>query len=137
MMRLLTIDSSVIIASLLEREPRHLEAKEIWESVLSGENHAVMPWTVFVEIVAAVRRRTGLEKLAGNMAKQLRTIDAVSFVSLDDKSAADAAALAGKTGLRGMDAIVVQVAREFKAELISFDIEMMTKVALLERKKAK
>jgi len=28
------------------------------------------------------------------------------------KSAADAAALAGKTGLRGMDAIVVQVASE-------------------------
>lgn len=56
-MKKLTIDSSVIIASLLENEPRHHEAFQIWESVLSGKNMAVMPYSVFVEVVAAIRRR--------------------------------------------------------------------------------
>ena len=45
------------------------------------------------------------------------------------KAAAKACKVATKTGLRGMDALVVQVAREFKAELITFDIEMQQKAA--------
>ncbi len=63
-MKGLTIDSSVIISSLLEKESRHQEASEIWESVLSGKKFAVMPYSVLVEVVAAVRRRTGSEELA-------------------------------------------------------------------------
>jgi len=46
-------------------------------------------------------------------------------VVLDDKSASEAADLAAKTGVRGMDALVLQVAKEFHTELISFDDEMM------------
>jgi len=60
----LTLDSSVIIASLLKNDPRHKEALEIWESVLSGKNFAIMPYSVLVEVVASIRRRTGSEKLA-------------------------------------------------------------------------
>jgi len=36
-MRKLTIDSSVIISSLLENEPRHAEALRIWEAVIAGQ----------------------------------------------------------------------------------------------------
>lgn len=46
---------------------------------------------------------------------------------LDDKSAVEAADLAAKTGVRGMDALLIQVAKEFGTELISFDEEMMLK----------
>ena len=35
-----------------------------------------------------------------------------------------------KAGLRGMDALVVQVARKYKAELITFDQEMLLKAAM-------
>lgn len=62
-MRKLTIDSSVIIASLLKNEPRHDEALQTWNAC----------------------------------------------------------------GVRGMDALVIQVAQEFEAELITFDDEMMNK----------
>jgi predicted nucleic acid-binding protein len=58
-MKKFTIDSSVIVASLLDNEPRHEEAFRIWESVLSGVNSAIMPYSIFVEVVAAVKRRTG------------------------------------------------------------------------------
>jgi len=124
-----TIDSSVIISSLLPNEKRHEEACLIWGKVLSGETPAVMPCSVLVEVVAAIRRRTGSELLAVEVQKTLENISAISFVMLDSKAAAKACKVATKTGLRGMDALVVQVAREFKAELITFDIEMQQKAA--------
>jgi predicted nucleic acid-binding protein len=123
----LTLDSSVIISSLLHNEPRHQEATKIWEGILLGKNFALMPYSVLVEVVAAIRRRTGSEKLALAVMKEMLEIETVSFVSLDEKAAEDAAQLAAKTAIRGMDAIVIQVAKEFQTELISFDEEMMAK----------
>jgi len=123
----LTLDSSVIISSLLKNEPRHKEALKLWESVLSGKNFAVLPYSVLVEVVAAIKRRTGSKEMALEMMKQLLDIEAVSFVPLDDKSAICAAELAAQTGVRGMDALVIQVAREFEAELVTFDEEMLKK----------
>jgi len=48
-------------------------------------------------------------------------------VVLDDKSANQAADLAAKTSVRGMDALVIQVTKEYRTELISFDEEMVLK----------
>jgi hypothetical protein len=90
-----------------------------------------MPYSVFVEVVAAVRRRTGSEKLAHEVKLKLLNIETISFVALDDKSAIQAADLAAKIGVRGMDALVIQVSREFDTELASFDEEMMAKAAEL------
>jgi predicted nucleic acid-binding protein len=60
--------------------------------------------------------------------QELLNIEAVSFVILDDKSALEAADLAAKTGVRGMDALLIQVVKEFGTELISFDEEMILKL---------
>jgi len=127
MVRKITLDSSVIVSSLLEKEPRHKEALEIWTAVVSGNCLAIIPYSVFVEVVSAIRRRTGSEKLAREVKLRLLNIEAISFMVLDDKSANQAADLAAKTGVRGMDALVIQVAKEFNTELISFDEEMMLK----------
>jgi predicted nucleic acid-binding protein len=127
----LTVDSSVIVSSLLKVEQRHKEALKIWNDVLSGKTTAIMPYSVFVEVVAAVRRRTGSEELAREVGKQLLRIETVFFVAVDDNAARDAAELAVKTAVRGMDALVLQVAQDFGTELISFDEEMLTKVGKL------
>lgn len=129
MVKSVTVDSSVIISSLLPDEKRHAEAHIIWAKVLAGETPAVMPYTVLVEVVAAIRRRTGSELLAAEVQKTLENIDALSFVMLDKRSAAKACMIAARTGLRGMDALVVQVAKEYKADLITFDNEMQMKAA--------
>ena len=94
---------------------------------MSAENIAIMPYSILVEVVAAIRRRTGLEDLAGEVRKEILEIDNLSFVVLDQKAATEASDLAIQTGLRGMDVIVVQVAREFETELITFDEEMIQK----------
>lgn len=129
MVKIVTVDSSVIISTLLPQEKRHEEACAIWNRVLSGEIPAVMPYSVLVEVVAAIRRRTGSEVLALETKKMLEGLSSVSFVMLDGRSAAKACRIAAKAGLRGMDALVVQVAREYKAELITFDQEMQLKSA--------
>jgi len=90
-----------------------------------------MPYSVLVEVVAAIKRRTGSESLAMQVKQELLNIEAISFVILDDKSAVEAADLAAETGVRGMDALLIQVAKEFGTELISFDEEMMSKVVSL------
>ncbi len=58
------------------------------------------------------------------------------MIIIDDKAAENAADLAAKSAVRGMDALVIQVAREFGTELVSFDHEMMTKAAALVTQKA-
>ena len=130
-MKKLTIDSSVIIASLLENEPRHGEALGIWESVIAGRDVAIMPYSVFVEVVAAIRRRTCSEELAYEVKSELLEIENISFVALDQKAAEEAADLAIRTGVRGMDALVMQVAQEFATELITFDDEMIKKAQMI------
>lgn len=136
-MKKLTIDSSVIVSSLLQSEPRHKEALAIWQEVLRGKSFAIMPYSVFVEVVAAVRRRTGSEELALEVKNELISIETITFVVLDDMSAMRAAELAARTGVRGMDALVIQVAEEFSTDLISFDEEMMKKVKEVLRKGTK
>lgn len=127
MMKKLTIDSSVIIASLLENESRHGEAMRIWDAVIAGGDVAIMPYSVFVEVVAAIRRRTGSEELATEVKEELLKIENVSFVILDQRAAEDAADIAIQNGVRGMDALVMQTAREYETELVTFDDEMMKK----------
>ena len=58
---------------------------------------------------------------------ELLNIETASFVVLDDKSAGEAAEFAARTGVKGMDALVIQVSKEFGTELISFDEEMILK----------
>ncbi|MEK6534105.1 MAG: type II toxin-antitoxin system VapC family toxin [Thermodesulfobacteriota bacterium] len=126
-MKKLTIDSSVIIASLLENESRHGEAMRIWDAVIAGGDVAIMPYSVFVEVVAAIRRRTGSEELANEVKEELLKIENVSFVILDQRAAEDAADIAIQNGVRGMDALVMQTAKEYETELVTFDDEMMKK----------
>jgi predicted nucleic acid-binding protein len=90
-----------------------------------------MPYSVFVEVVAAIRRQTGSEKLAREVKLKLINIETISFVVLDDKSANQAADLAAKTGVRGMDALVIQVSKEFETQLVTFDDEMREKIKSL------
>lgn len=94
-----------------------------------------MPFSILVEVVAAIRRRTGSEELAVEIKKELISTDNIAFVILDDKAAMEAADIAAKTGLRGMDALVVQVAKEFGSDLISFDEEMTRKAKVILKKR--
>jgi predicted nucleic acid-binding protein len=123
----LTVDSSVIVASLLEKEKEHSKAFKVWAEVLTGKTMAIMPYIVLVEVVAAVRRRTADKELALKIKKELLSAGSVNFTIVDPEAALEASDIAIETGMRGMDAIVVQTAKEYGTSLVTLDNEMINK----------
>jgi len=117
----ITLDSSVIVAALREQEEKHTQCQSLLEKLKDAQHIAVQPYTVLVEVAAAIRRRTNSQRLSRRVKELLHSMDTVNFVELEGVRSD----VAARTGLRGMDAIVVQIAEEFGATLISLDKEMM------------
>jgi predicted nucleic acid-binding protein len=120
---LLTPDSSVLVAGLIQNEPAHADCLRLLAQIRVGQHVAVAPYSVLVEVVAAMRRRSGSEPVAARSYQTLRAIIG-RFVELDNVRANAAQQIARRTALRGMDAIVVQVAAEFGSALVTLDNEI-------------
>ncbi|MEA1894288.1 MAG: type II toxin-antitoxin system VapC family toxin [Euryarchaeota archaeon] len=125
MVTYLTLDSSIIVASLRKQEEKHIVCKRLLERVKNGEFVALEPYMVLVEVVAAIRRRTGSESLAEIVKHGLEDISSIISMDMISIRADDAAKIAKQTGVRGMDAIVIQIAKEFGSPLVSLDMEMI------------
>ena len=125
------LDSSVIVTALRKQEKSHLAAKDVLRKVKDGSHIAIEPYTVLIEVTAALKRRTGSKELALRVRNDLLAINTISFMGLDAESAADAAEIAAEIGVRGMDAIVIQVAKEFDIPLVTLDQEMLEKAKLV------
>ncbi len=121
---LLTIDSSVIIAALRDQESKHKEALNLFEKIVNGDHAAIMPYTVLTEIVSAIRRRTGSKELAARVEYDLESVNNIYFLEIVKSRIKEANKIAMEYGLKGMDAIVVQVAKENNAALITLDGQM-------------
>ncbi len=125
MVERITIDSSVIVAALLEKEKKHQECKSLLEKVKNGKYVAIEPYIVLVETVAAVKRRTGSSRLAERVKEDICEINTIVFQEVVSYRAHEAADIAKETGVRGMDAIIIQIAKEFNIPLVSLDAEML------------
>jgi predicted nucleic acid-binding protein len=123
----LCIDSSVIVAALRRQEKYHLLALELLRKIKDQEHIAIEPYTVLVEVTAAIRRRTGSKELAIRVKNDLIALGSFRFVDLDTVSSSSAAEIAADIGVRGMDAIVIQVAKEFGIPLVTLDVEIIEK----------
>jgi predicted nucleic acid-binding protein len=123
----LCLDSSVIVAALRRQEKDHLLALDLLRKIKDEEHIAIEPYTVLVEVTAAVRRRTGSKELAARVKNDLIALGTIRFVDLDMVSSSSAADIAVDIGVRGMDAIVIQVAKEFGIPLITLDVEIIEK----------
>lgn len=131
MVKYITLDSSVIVAALREQEEKYEACKKLLERVKNGEFAALEPYTVLVEVVAAIKRRTKSKSLAERVKNDLENIDTIKFLDLISSRANSAAEIAKETGVRGMDAIVIQIAKEFNASLVSLDEEMSKRAELV------
>ncbi|MEA3254848.1 MAG: type II toxin-antitoxin system VapC family toxin [Candidatus Altiarchaeota archaeon] len=127
MMTYLVLDSSVIVAALRESEENHKPCKKLLRKIKEGEFIALEPYIVLVEVVAAIKRRTGSSELAERVERDLLDIGNIYFSDLIKYRADMAADIAKETGVRGMDAIVIQIAKENDATLITLDEEMINK----------
>ncbi len=135
MVERITIDSSVIVAALREKEAKHRECKRILEKVKSGEYLAIEPYIVLVEVVAAIKRRTGSSSLAERVKEDICAINTIVFLEVVSYRAYEAADIAKEIGVRGMDAIVIQIAKEFDVPLVSLDDEMLERAVSMIKAK--
>lgn len=87
-------------------------------------------------MVAAIRRRTGSVQIAKKVKEDLLSIKGLVFLPLDGMSAQIAADIAAETGVRGMDALVIQVAKESDAPLVSLDEELCKRAGKVAQVKA-
>ena len=119
----LTLDSSVFIAALRPTESLHDQCRQLFEYVIKGQYEVFVPYSVLVEVVAAAFRRTGSRQFARTVHSQLLQIPSIHFLDLVKSRASQACELAMASGLRGMDALVLQVAREMGTTLVTLDEE--------------
>ncbi len=117
----------MIIAALRKQEVHHEAAKNLLETIKDGGHIAIEPYIVLIEIVAAIKRRTGSTELAKRVKNDFLAIDTINFMDLESTRASDASEIAMNLGVRGMDAIVIQIAKEFNIPLITLDKEMIEK----------
>lgn len=127
----LTLDSSTIVASLRKNEENHKECRTLLEKVKDGKFIALEPYIVLVEVAAAIRRRTNSKELAGRVKNDLEEMETIFFFDLVKSRADKAIDIAKQTGVRGMDAVVIQIAKENDASLVSLDKEMVEKAKLV------
>ena len=116
------------MAALRNQEHYHAECLRLLQSLRDGQHTAIQPLSVLVEVTAAIRRRTGSQELARRVGRDLGSLDSLRFVELDRARAQWAVELATAAGVRGMDALVVQVAVEFGATLLSLDEDLLERV---------
>lgn len=126
-MKRLTVDSSVFVAAIRETELKHEVCKHFFQRIGNGEYEVIEPYTVLVEIGAAIKRRFGSAAAAEAAVENLLAIEAISFEELVQFRAKEACLIAAQSGLRGMDAIVVQTAKENNCSLVTLDAEMAEK----------
>lgn len=121
------IDSSVIVNSLMEKEPYFNQSKTFLTMVEEKRLKTFLPEIVIPEITSGILRSTKDENFAFQFAKNLRAISNFSFVPIDTKLANLASWVICKTGLKSADAIYIALAFDYNLELITLDKEQLEK----------
>ncbi|MFQ6086155.1 MAG: type II toxin-antitoxin system VapC family toxin [Candidatus Bathyarchaeia archaeon] len=124
-----TPDSCVLVSAFVEGDEFRPHARKVVERVFSGEYHAVTSAIVPVEVCGVIARRSGVDKakLVRDQMEEWEATGLFKFKDLTRTRRDEARDLSISLGLRGMDAIVVQVARETNCSLITFDDEVANK----------
>jgi predicted nucleic acid-binding protein len=122
----ITLDSSVLVSALVEHEERRRIARDIMKRVFEGDLHVVTSVIVPVEVCGAIARRVNVAaaKKAMTQLQKWKDMRLIEYSELNEEKCLESAELAATLRVRGMDAIVIQTARESESTLITFDDEM-------------
>lgn len=124
-----TLDSSVLVSALVEHEERRPVARGIMKRLFEGDLHVITSAIVPVEVCGAIARRASIAaaKKAISQLQKWSDMRLIEYADLTQERSRKSAELAVDLRVRGMDAIVIQVARERESALITFDEEMAKK----------
>ena len=121
-----TLDSSVLVSALVEHEERRQLARTIMQRVFEGDLHVVTSAIVPVEVCGAIARRANVAAAEKAMVQlqKWRDMRLIEYSELTEERSRESAELAVRLRVKGMDAIVIQAAKERESVLITFDDEM-------------
>jgi len=121
-----TLDSSVLVSALVEHEERRQLARTIMQKVFEGDLHVVTSAIVPVEVCGAIARRANVAAAEKAMVQlqKWRDMRLIEYSELTEERSRESAELAVRLRVKGMDAIVIQAAKERESVLITFDDEM-------------
>jgi len=120
----LVVDSNIFISSLDPKDIFHSECYPIFEKILNFEIEALCPALVLVETACVLRRRTNSLEVSRNVYKSLSSLPGINWFDITLAVAERACLIGAKTGLKGGDAIVLQVAEEHGIALLTKDKEI-------------
>ena len=121
------IDSNIFVSRFDPKDMFHSECYPIFERILNFEIEALCPTLVLVETTCALRRRTNSEEIACEIYRNLALLPSINWLDITLEVAERACMLGVRTGLRGGDAIVLQVAEQYGIPLLTRDKEMKEK----------
>lgn len=116
-----TIDTSVFVSRLSETEEAHDASRRFLQALPGRPVMIVLPTLVSPEISGSIGRLTGDATLAHDALRLLDLLPNLNLIALDERLAAEAAAMAAAVGMKGSDAVFAAVALRFEAVLVSLD----------------
>lgn len=128
---MITLDASVLVAAGAPDDPARADASDAIDAAISTGLAIHQPTLAFVEVAAAIARRTGDEMLALEAGAALGAMPGLVIHPLDLEGSAEAAFLAGRLRLRGADAIYAAVAYHHETALITLDEELLARTGSL------
>jgi len=130
-----TIDSCVFVSALNKNEEYSEKSLRFLDKVHQGKYIAIVPVTVLIETVAAIRRRTNSDLLASKAKEFILSIENLSFVDVDYSRCMEMIDFVSANAFRGMDALIVWVAKEFECKLVTLDKEIVDLVKKIKTEK--
>lgn len=123
----LVIDSNIFVSSLDPRDAFHAGCSRIFEKLLDQELEALCPVLILAEVTCVLRRRTNSEALAVEVYKNLAVLPSITWLDMTLEVLERACLLGARTGLRGGDACVLQVAEQYGVPILTQDKEIKAK----------
>ena len=121
------IDSNIFISALDPHDQFSQECLPVFNRILEQQIYALCPAYVLVETACVLRRRTSSPKFARDVYRNLLRLAAITWLPFTLELAERACELGIQTGLKGGDAIVLQVAEDSHLPLLTRDREIHDK----------
>lgn len=130
------LDASLWVSVCHAGDRHHRRSMRWLESRLGAGDQLLAPTLLSAEVSAAVRRLTGDRSLAEAAAASLDELESFELVPLNRERATRAAEIAASAGVRGADAVYLELAAERGDVLVTWDrrqLERGRQAARVER----
>lgn len=122
------VDASVWVSYFLEQDAHHARSHEWLTRQPYGNADFAIPNLCVVEVAGAIARRTGESDLSRVAVRYFMNSPAVHVDPSTNSFAVQASLIASSARLRGADAVYVALARRLRCPLVTWDVEMLSRV---------